>query len=272
MQRRDVLKATGALGGALVTGAWRPWGDAPAHTSLLIAGSATALPLARSLANAFMVADPDVEAVTDSGSSIAGLIAISRGALDVATMSRDFKRVEDTPLLKNMLFAKDAVAVIVAPENPVRALTTAQALGLVAAHTADWAMVGGNPGPVRICLREPWSASRFTVEDVVLKGDYDVPRSARIFTSSKELIATVRADPAAIGVIPFRDLVPDVFSVEIDKVPLTEATVYSGRHPYSRSYYFVTSLKPTEPARRFLAFVTSAAGRQVIDAAALAVY
>ena len=101
MKRRDFLGAAlaapvalatgGLMTGGLMTGAWNwPFAGRTAEESLLIAGAVSLLPYTRVLATEFDRL-AHVEIVSDGGGSLAGLIALKRGAIDIAALARDLK-------------------------------------------------------------------------------------------------------------------------------------------------------------------------------------
>jgi phosphate transport system substrate-binding protein len=272
LKRRDVLKAAGLGSAAAVTGAWSPpWKARPPQQTLLIAGSTTALPLTRRLAQAFSEANPDVDVVVDGGGSLAGLIAVERGAIDLAMMSHDLKRTEDSPFFRNTLFARDGVALVVAPGNPVRAISAAQAQGLLDGHIADWSAVGGPAGPVMVVAPPAGAPTRRTVEEVIVRNG-DLARGARTARTTAELVQAVAGNPQAVGALSIKELSGGLTPLAIERVPMTPITLYSGRYPFTRSLYYVTGRAISEATRRYIAFVRSEAGQDLVGRDVLRVY
>jgi len=64
-------------------------------SSLLVAGSSTVLPYSQKLAEEFSRRNPMIHVLCDSGGSLAGLIAVKRGAIGVAAMSHELKSRQD---------------------------------------------------------------------------------------------------------------------------------------------------------------------------------
>lgn len=272
VNRRGFLATAGlTLAGLMVSGFRWPWAGSEPKSSVLIAGSTTVLPYSKELAAAFMAANPDVEVIYDGGGTTAGLIALQRGAVDIAAMSRDIRRAEDSWHIKNVMIGKDAIAIAVAPENPIRALSRAQVRGILEGKLTNWSAVGGPDAAIEIIQRKAGSTTRKGLEEMVLDHG-EVPRQAMTVESARDMVAAIAARPHAIGYLAMKDLLPGVIGVDIDGIPLNRPTLYSGRYPYTRSLYYVTGVAPNETVRRFLAFVRSPDGQDVIENEILRVY
>lgn len=271
MKRRAFLTATGVATGGLMTGAWTmPWAP-PSQEPLLVAGSTSALPFTKLLLPAFGKEHPGIEVIADGGGSLAGLIALKRGAIDVAAMSREIKRTEDDPLLCDHLFGKDAVAVVTAPGHPVRSITRAQLRDVLAGKITEWSALGGPAAPIEVVNRAPGSTTRRWMEENAM-GGVDMARRTALAASAAEMAAAVAGNPRALGYLATRDLTDAVAPLAVNGVAIARATIYSGRYPLTRSLYYVTRTNPSEPVRRFLDFVRSAAGQDALEPDLLRVY
>lgn len=264
MKRRHFLVTTGATSAGLLTGAWTlPWQEKPLEP-LLIAGSTNVLPFTKALMPAFAKHHGGVEVITDGGGSLAGLIALKRGAIDIAAMSRELKRGEDDGLICDHLFGKDAVAIVTARGNPVGGITRARVRDVLAGKVTDWAELGGTAGPIEVVNRTPGSTTRKWVEENVMGGT-EMARHVTLARSAGDLAAMVAGNPHALGFLATRDLTGDVQPMAVNGVPIGRGTIYSGRYPLTRSLYYVTRANPAAPVRRFLDFVRSAEGQDALE-------
>lgn len=271
MKRREFLAATGMVSGGLLTGAWTmPW-ETPPREPLLIAGSSNVLPFTRRLVPAFGQHHAGIEVITDGGGSMAGLIALKRGAIDIAAMSREIRRSEDDPLLVDHLFGKDAVAVVTGPDNPVRGITRAQARDVLAGRITQWSALGGPAEPIEVINRAPGSTTRKWMEENLMGGT-EMGRHITLAPSAAEMAALVAASPRTLGFLATRDLAPTVVPLAVNGVPISRATIYSGRYPLTRSLYYITRANPPEPVRRFLDFVRGREGQGLLEPDLLRVY
>src|SRR5512138_2979582 len=95
-------------------------------------GSDTIVNLALAWAEAYQKVNPNVRISVSGGGSGTGLAALVNGTTDIANASRKIKDEEKLNAQKNGIepyeieIARDAIGVIVHPENPVQKLTLQQ--------------------------------------------------------------------------------------------------------------------------------------------------
>ena len=271
MNRRQFLTVTGAASAALLTSASTWPFNGPQHEPLLIAGSTNVLPFTKDLVAAFVKLHPTVDVVAEGGGSLAGLIALKRGAIDIAALSREIKRTEDDATFRDTLFAKDAIAIVTHPGNPVAGLSRTQVREVLAGRIADWEMLGGPAGPIELINRAPGSTTRRWVEENLMAGD-DILRQAAVTASAHDMAAAVAAKPQAFGYLATRDFSDAVKTLTVDGVTISRPTIYSGRYPLTRSLYYVTRSNAGATAQRFLSFVRSPEAQAILEPELLRVY
>lgn len=241
-----------------------------AEETLSISGSTTVLPIASACAEAFMDAHPDVDVQVSGGGSGAGIKAMGEGVVSLAMASRELKDEEKTayPELQTVAVAKDGIAVIVNPENPVEALTLSQLKDIYTGTVSGWQDVGGETAKIEIVGRDSASGTReFFFEKVLHKEDFTKFMLEK--NSNGAVQQYVSQTPTAIGYVGmgFEDGVKVVEIKNDDgknSKPSIE-TVKSGAYPLSRELYFVTAGEPEGLAKEFLDFVLSADGQKIIE-------
>lgn len=251
-------------------------GGAPSD-SILIAGSSTFIRQTKKLSEGFMKANPGVTVVPEGGGSYAGLIAVRRGAINIAVLSRDMADNMDDDRVKGYLTAKDGIAIVVHPSNTVRTLTVAQVRDIFSGRIKDWSRVGGKKGPITVIGRLPGSTSREGFETMVLCG-FEVRRDAREAPSAEAMNRSVSAAPGAIGYVSTHTRQPGIKYLEIEGVPVSRQTILSGRYPLSRSLYFVIAQHDPDDegdldahrervqwTRRFIAYSQSREGQAILE-------
>ena len=233
---------------------------------LLIAGSRTMFDLNRALAAEFAKTHPLVDIVVEKGGSLPGLIALKRGALDVAAMERDLTVAEDDLQTRNFLVARNDITLIVNSKSPISSLSREQVRALLAGAIGNWKQVGGPDAPVRVISRRRGSTSRQFVEEVVLGGD-DIAVNAREMENTEKLTEQVAADPFAIGYVSLKDRsgLSGIAHIGVDGVIATRASVLSGRYPYTQSLYLVLHGERQGAAAEFVAFARSPAGQKIVE-------
>lgn len=246
------------------------WNHRETGQSLLVAGSSSMLPLAEKLVDAFVGNRRDVSAVCTGGGSTAGIVALRRGVIDIALLSRDVRGQEDAQGLRCLPYARNAVALVTHPANPLPNLSVEQIRSVLVGDVTDWVMVGGKAGNIRVVSRKIGSTTLQSVNDLILHGE-DLAHSAAPAASATELLNMVAADPQAVGFVSFADMERcpvDLWSriklLTVNQVPMRRETVLSGRYPLTRVLHFAVLEKQTPAAQTFLDFALGPHGRQII--------
>ena len=245
------------------------WNTPQAGQSLLVAGSSTMLPLAEKLAEAFSRDRGGFSVFCEGGGSSAGIVALRRGVIDVALLSRDVRDQEDAQNVRCLPYARNAVAFVVHPSNPVSDMSVEQIRAILVGDVADWTTVGGKAGDIRIISRKIGSTTLQSVNDLVLHGE-DLADNAVQAASVAELLNRVAVDPQAVGFVSYADMEhcpPDLRGrikiVTVNQAPMQRETILSGRYPLTRVLYFAFLEERTSVAQAFLDFVLGPHGRQI---------
>jgi phosphate transport system substrate-binding protein len=241
---------------------------APATDTLLMAGSATMQWYMQPVAEAFMKKHPNVKIVNEEGGSTAALIALRRGAIEIAMADRDLAADEDDLEVANYMVARDGLAIVVNRANPVSSISS-QNLSLVYDGTiTSWKGLGGADARIAVVVRDVLgsmgkrSGTRKSFGDLVLAGDEPRGDAKRTRTGA-EMLEAVKRDPLAIGYIMLREMSSEVKALEVDGVPMSRATMLSGRYPLARSYYLVVQ-RPTPTAEKVVEFTLGKEGQDIL--------
>ena len=173
-------------------------------------GSDTIVNLALAWAQAYGAGRPEVNVSVTGGGSGTGLAALINGTADLANASRAITPEEIASAKANGItpvqhvVARDAIAVLVNPGNPVIQLTLPQLSELYAGQLTNWRQVGGQDRPVVLLSRESNSGTHvYFLAKVVRLGN---SKSKLLFSpdtlllpSSEGISAEVRQNPNAIG-------------------------------------------------------------------------
>lgn len=203
---------------------------------------------------------------TGSGSS-AGVTGAQDGTCDIGLASRDLK--DDETGVKAITVAKDGIAIIVNPNNPVADLSVEQIAQLATGEITNWADVGGTDGQVVFMGREAGSGTRDGFESIT--GTKDACKLDQELTSTGSVIEAVAGNPNAIGYASL-SAVEDkntVKAVTVGGVACTEETVLDGSYAIQRPFVLVTKTGETlsPAAQAFFDYATSSAASQLIKAA-----
>jgi phosphate transport system substrate-binding protein len=233
--------------------------------SLLIGGAGAMVPLNQALADAFIKLNPMVDVVIEKGGSLQGLIAVKRGAIDLAAMTRDLSNEEDDESAHDFLIARGDIRIVVNKASFIKTLSEKQVRDLLTGELTNWKQVGGIDAPVNVISRTKGSTTRQFVEEVVLDGG-EVTSSAKEVETTKLLAASVAADPYAIGYVASKDSegIADVVALAVDGVTASRATVLSGRYPYTHSFSLLIYGEQKGLRLDFVNFARSAAGQKIV--------
>ena len=220
-----------------------------------------------SLKEAFEAEHGDVTIQYTGSGSGAGITGAQEGTCDIGLASRDLK--EDETGVHQITVAKDGIAIIVNPENPVSDLTIEQIAALATGEIANWADVDGNDAEVVFMGREAGSGTRDGFESIT--GTEDTCVYQNEYTSTGEVVAGVAANPNAIGYASLSAVEGDttVKVLTVGGVAPSEATVLDGTYEIQRNFNFIisdsTELSPA--AQAFVDWATSTAASDLIAGA-----
>ena len=201
---------------------------------------------------------------TGSGSS-AGITGAQNGTCDIGLASRDLKDEETG--VKQITVAKDGIAIIVNPANPVADLSLEQIAQLATGEIANWSEVGGSDGQVVFIGREAGSGTRDGFESIT--GTEDACKYQNELTSTGEVIANVASNPNAIGYASLSAVDETVKAVTVDGVAPSEETVLDNSYAVQRNFNFIVSesTELSDAANAFIQWATSAQASDLIASA-----
>ena len=199
-----------------------------------------------------------------TGSS-AGITAAKGGTADIGLASRDLKTSETG--VKSITVAKDGIAIVVNPNNPVANLSVEQISKLATGEMKNWSEVGGSDGQVVFIGREAGSGTRDGFESIT--GTADKCKYTNELTSTGEVIANVASNPNAIGYVSLSAVDKTVKAVTVDNVAPSEEAVLDGTYKIQRNFNFIVSESKTlsAAAQAFVDFASSADASKLIAGA-----
>ncbi len=227
-----------------------------------VAGSTSVQPFAEMLAEQYMAQHPTEQINVQGGGSSAGIEAVLSGAADIGMSSRELKG-DETKLVRIQI-ARDAIAVIVHPSNPVRNLTLDQVRGIFSGKLTRWSQVGGPDWPIYVVTREEGSGTRGAFQELVLGSDLAVDSGALVQDSNGAVRQLVSDDRSAIGYVSLGLVNDQVRAVSLGGVEPSAANVEAGSYKLVRPFLFVLRAQPTGPAKGFVDYVLSPAGQQAL--------
>jgi phosphate transport system substrate-binding protein len=245
-------------------------------------GSDTMVNIALAWAERYQEIHPDIRVSVTGGGSGTGLASLSNGTVDIANASRAISD-EEIALAETKGFtpfeqvvARDAIAVIVNPANPVNELTIEQISRIYKGEITNWQQLGGEDRPIVMLSRETNSGTHvYFLDTVIRKGDSEdksiFSASTLLLPSSEGIIAEVRDNPNAIGYDGLGYVIPEVKTIAIAKVegePYVQAsvaTVSDGTYPIARDLYMYFYDEPQGIEKDYLDWILSAEAQEIVS-------
>nr|QNO43939.1 hypothetical protein NANOEKIO_00039 [Methanosarcinales archaeon ANME-2c ERB4]QNO44492.1 hypothetical protein ELEJOALA_00039 [Methanosarcinales archaeon ANME-2c ERB4]QNO44605.1 hypothetical protein JBICLBBK_00008 [Methanosarcinales archaeon ANME-2c ERB4]QNO45224.1 hypothetical protein KDMJNAGO_00039 [Methanosarcinales archaeon ANME-2c ERB4] len=241
---------------------------ASSSLKLQIAGSTTVLPIAEECARVYMEAHPGSQIYVSGGGSSHGVKSVADGTVDIGDASRDMKdsERESYPNLMTHGIAKDGVAIVVHPSNPVSDLTMEQLQGIYTGKITNWQEVGGADAEIMVVSREEGSGTRDCFETSVLKPiKAEVTDYAIVQDSNGKVRTTIAGNANGIGVLSLGYVDSDVKAVRLDGTIVTVENIRSGEYAISRTLLMITDGEPDADEQAFLDFVLSSEGQAIVS-------
>ncbi len=244
-------------------------------------GSDTIVNLALAWAEQYQTDHLDIRLSVTGGGSGTGIAALVNGTVDIANASRQIKSSEiDLAREQGVepvehIIARDAIAVIVNPENPVSKLTLQQISDIYSGVYTNWGEVGGDDRPIVRLSRETNSGTHvYFLETVLRLGDKEFTTlfstNTLLLPSSEGIIVEVRQNPNAIGYDGLGYVPDDLKVIAIAPeagdeyiLPSVE-TVNSGTYPIARDLYMYTNGEPTGAVAEYLAWIMQADAQDIV--------
>jgi phosphate transport system substrate-binding protein len=244
-------------------------------------GSDTIVNLALAWAETYQAEQPDVRISVTGGGSGTGIAALINNTVDIANASRKIKEEEIKEAQDKGVFpvehiiARDAIAVIVNPENPVSELTLQQIADIYSGKTTNWKDVGGEDRPIVKLSRETNSGTHvYFLETVLRLGSKEdktlFSTDTLLLPSSEGIISEVRQNPNAIGYDGLGYVPDDLKMIAIAKeeggayVLPAIVTVNDKTYPIARDLYMYTDGEPTGIVKEYLDWILSIEAQEIV--------
>ncbi|MGZ9164085.1 MAG: phosphate ABC transporter substrate-binding protein [Anaerolineales bacterium] len=244
-------------------------------------GSDTIVNLALAWAERYQSNQPEVRISVTGGGSGTGIASLINGTVDIANASRKIKEEEIEEAKSNSIepvehiIARDAIAVIVNPENPVNELTLKQISDIYSGKYSNWSEVGGDDRPIVRLSRETNSGTHvYFLETVLRLGNSDdktlFSMDTLLLPSSEGIVAEVRQNPNAIGYDGLGYVPKDLKMIAIAEeeggayVLPSIPTVNDKSYPIARDLYMYTDGQPTGIVKEYLDWILSPEAQEIV--------
>ena len=253
----------------------------PAQFYIENKGSDTIVNLALAWAETYQSEHSEVSIAVTGGGSGTGIAALINGTADIANASRQIEEEETAEAEANgvdpveHIIARDAIAVIVNPDNPVSELTLQQISDIYSGKINNWSEIGGEDRPIVRLSRETNSGTHvYFLETVLRMGNSEnetfFSTDTLLLPSSEGIVAEVRQNPNAIGYDGLGYVPDDLKMIAIADqegnpyVLPSIATVDEKTYPISRDLYMYTNGEPTGIIKEYLDWILSSEAQEIV--------
>jgi len=244
-------------------------------------GSDTIVNLALAWAERYQDEHAEVRISVTGGGSGTGIAALINGSVEIANAPRQIKSEEVDQAKANgvnpmeHVIARDAIAVIVNPENPVSQLTLQQISDIYSGKINNWSEVGGEDRPIVRLSRETNSGTHVYFLETVLRLGNSKDKTlfstdTLLLPSSEGIVAEVRQNPNAIGYDGLGYVPKDLKMIAIaqeagsDYVLPSIPTVNDKSYPIARDLYMYTNGEPTGIVKTYLDWIHSDEAQKIV--------
>ena len=234
-----------------------------------IGGAGTALGTMREIGAAYTKANPDTKVtVLPSLGAIGGLHALLSGAVDIALATRALTEAEGVKRVTTLEIARTPFVFAVGLNNKASDMTSRQLLEMYQLKLTSWP----DGLRVRLVLRPPGVSDTIFLKDLSPQWkkameDLETKPGMHVVAVAQEAADQVERTPGAITTSTINLITSEkraMKALKIDGVEPNAKTVADGTYLYYKPVIVVTMPKPTPLVQKFVSFVRSKTGRDIL--------
>ncbi len=225
-----------------------PTVEPPPPVSLRVATVAAAAKTIARTADTFSAENPHVTISVIELPTVRATQTLWRGNADAAVVSAllpDADRFEQLP------FARDGIAIITHPDNPVDGITLLELQKLFSGEIYRWSDIPRGVGNVQVAVRERDAGTR-QVFDGRIMPDARVTPMARVFPDADALRTFVAQTPGAVGYISAALVDDSVKVLAVEDIRPTPENIADGAYPLTYPLYLLTPSDPSPELRAWI--------------------
>ena len=247
-------------------------------------GSDTMVNLALAWAEQYQKDNPQSNLSVSGGGSGTGIASLINKTTDLANASRKIKSEEIVNAQANgiepveFIVARDAIAVIVNPNNPISQLTLQQLSDIYSGKINNWQELGGEDRPIVRLSRETNSGTHvYFLEQVLRLGDKNdktlFSTDTLLLPSSEVIGAEIRSNPNAIGYDGLGYVTLDMKVIAVtasqlgdpDFIYPSSETVNDGTYPIARDLYMYTAGEPVGFVKKYIEWIYTPQAQEIVS-------
>jgi phosphate transport system substrate-binding protein len=242
----------------------------PSASVMRMGGTGSALGTMALLAEAFKKTHPQASIViVPSLGSGGGIMALQASTLDIALTSRPLKPNERSQNFVAMEYGRTPLVFATASRTNVAAMTTPELVAIYAGERKTWP----DGRALRLVLRPDTESNTETLKSISAEMKQAVSaaqtRTGMIMApTDKDNADSIENIPGALGTTTLAQIISEKRGLQamvFNGVTPSLNTLADGKYPYYKPLFMVTALQPSALTQQFVAFVSSAAGREILQ-------
>ena len=244
-------------------------GEATAAEEIKIGGTGNALGTMKLLGAAFGKRNPDMRVTVLPSVGTSGAVkAVPKGALDIGLTSRHLTEEERKLGMISVEYARTPLVFAVSTKTRVRVLTLDQIADIYSGKTANWP----DGSLIRPVLRQAGDDTTRQIKDLSPALDKALSAAEQrpgmpFATTDQEAADKTERIPGALGVMALALINSEhrpLRALTLDGVEPTVGNAASGKYPHAKQLFLITRSDPPAAVKRFVAFMRSPAGREIL--------
>lgn len=244
-------------------------GTAAAAAEIKIGGTGNALGAMRLLGSAFAKQNPDTPVFVLPSLGTSGAIkAVPKGAIDIGVSSRPLSDDEAKIGAVAVEYARSPLVFAVSVRSKATSLTLDQVADIYNGKLVNWP----DGTQIRPILRQAGDDNTRQIRQISAALDKALSVAEQrpgmpFATNDQETAEKVESIPGALGVTTLCLIKSEdrtLRALALDGVEPTAANAAAGKYPHVKRLYYIIKSEPSAEVKRFIAFMNSPAGRDIL--------
>ena len=242
-----------------------------ASTAITVSGSTSVTNVMEVLGETYQKLTNKSVEVQGTGSS-AGIRAAKDGTSMIGMSSRDVKDNEKTADTREIVIARDGIAITVNNKNTVTNLSKEQIAKIYRGELNNWSEVGGENSPIVVVTRDAASGTRGAFESIMsltrkINGITvsAISATAQVGNGNGMVKTIVANNPYAIGYISLGSVDESLSAVSVDGAVPSSASIAAGEYTIARPFIVLVKEDVAPQANEFIDYILSEDGQKRIE-------
>lgn len=245
-----------------------------------VGGSTTVLPILSNAAEVFQLQNPDYRIIVNAGGSGVAINQVGTGQLHIGMISRDLTEEEHQQYsdirFKKHRIGRDAVLPVVSSDiyhAGISALSVNEMRQIFTGEITNWSQLDGPDRKILVIDKERTRGTRHIFMKVVM-GDIEasVPAAGLVLGANNELQFAISQSNSAFSMLSYNWQNEKVIGLGLKMddgsvIAPTLENIQNGHYPIVRDLELLTSGEPDNKTMRFIDFIQSAEGQQIVEQA-----